>query len=372
MAGRLGLRFAANYHVSPATVLEAVDAYREAFVPSADLDRPYVAVSADVVVGPDDEAANELAEGYPLWVLSIRSGQGAMPFPSPEEARRHHWTGADRALVRDRTETQFVGSPRSVASQLRWLQEATDADELLITTITHRHEDRIRSYRLLAEEWSKEQSPGGRPPAHMHYPAAREPRAGTLTSRSTRGSGSVTAPAGTVGLTARSPALSRRRWPPARQSAAMAASTSSFAARRAGQVAAPSPSSADRTRNTTRLATGMTMSVMPCCFSDAAKATPRAVPTTTPMMAPKRERMTDSDRIMARTWRRLIPTARRRPISWVRSNTDSMRVLTIPIEGDDHGQGQQGVHQPEELVDLWPAATSRTGPGSGSGGSGRR
>ncbi len=183
MAGRLGLRFAGNYHVSPATVLEAVDAYREAFVPSADLDRPYVAVSADVVVGPDDEAANELAQGFPLWVLSIRSGQGAIPFPSPDEARRHHWTGAERALVRDRTETQFVGSARSVASQLRWLQEATDADELLITTITHRHEDRIRSYRLLAEEWNKEQSPGGRSAVHMHYPAAREARPGSLTSR---------------------------------------------------------------------------------------------------------------------------------------------------------------------------------------------
>ena len=41
--------------------------------------------------------------------------------------------------------------------------------------------------------------------------------------------------------------------------------------------------------------------------------------------------MTDSDRIIARTWRRLIPTARSRPISWVRSNTDSMSVFTMPI-----------------------------------------
>ena len=32
--GRAGLRFAANYHVSPATVLEAVEGYRAAFRPS--------------------------------------------------------------------------------------------------------------------------------------------------------------------------------------------------------------------------------------------------------------------------------------------------------------------------------------------------
>jgi len=34
---------------------------------------------------------------------------------------------------------------------------------------------------------------------------------------------------------------------------------------------------------------------------------------------------------MARTWRRRIPTARSRPISWVRSNTESIKVFTIPI-----------------------------------------
>ena len=50
-----------------------------------------------------------------------------------------------------------------------------------------------------------------------------------------------------------------------------------------------------------------------------------------PMMAPNTARITDSERIIARICRRFMPTARSRPISWVRSNTDSMRVLTIPI-----------------------------------------
>src|SRR6478672_8417964 len=53
LAGELGLPFGANYHVSPATVLEAVEAYRAAFRPSAALTQPHVLVSADVVVAPD-------------------------------------------------------------------------------------------------------------------------------------------------------------------------------------------------------------------------------------------------------------------------------------------------------------------------------
>ena len=153
VAGSNGLRFAANYHVSPATVLEAVDAYRAAFVPSAELDRPYVAVSADVVVA-DDDAARELAPGYGLWVLSIRTGRGRHSFPNPDEARAHRWTDEDRALVADRVETQFVGSPTG-GRPAPAACEATDADELVVTTITHEHEDRVRSYGLLADEWSR-------------------------------------------------------------------------------------------------------------------------------------------------------------------------------------------------------------------------
>lgn len=155
VGGANGLRFAANYHVSPATVLEAAEGYRAAFKPSAELDRPYVSVSADVVVAEDDATARELATGYGLWVRSIRSGEGAIQFPTPDEARAHRWSAADRELVADRTETQFVGSPESVADQLEVLRDATGADELLITTITHDHADRVHSYELLAEEWAR-------------------------------------------------------------------------------------------------------------------------------------------------------------------------------------------------------------------------
>ncbi len=155
VAGARGLRFAANYHVAPATVLEATEAYRAAFRPSAELDRPYVSVSADVVVADDEATARDLAAGYGLWVRSIRTAEGAIQFPTADEARAHTWTDADRELVTDRVETQFVGSAAQVADQLERLRDATEADELIITTITHDHQDRVRSYRLLADEWAR-------------------------------------------------------------------------------------------------------------------------------------------------------------------------------------------------------------------------
>jgi luciferase family oxidoreductase group 1 len=153
VAGARGLRFAANYHVSPATVLEAVEGYRTAFRPSAKLAAPHVAVSADVVVADDEATARELAEGYGPWVRSIRTGEGAIPYPTPDEARARPWTAEDDALVRDRLDTRFVGTPAQVADHLEVLRDATDADELVITTITHDHADRVHSFELLAREW---------------------------------------------------------------------------------------------------------------------------------------------------------------------------------------------------------------------------
>jgi alkanesulfonate monooxygenase SsuD/methylene tetrahydromethanopterin reductase-like flavin-dependent oxidoreductase (luciferase family) len=156
VAGARGLPFAANYHVSPATVLDAVDGYRAAFRPSAHLDRPHVMVSADVVVGHDDGHARELAAGYAPWVHSIRSGAGAIPFP---DAARAAGYDVDPDLVTDRVETQFVGDAATVADRLGALRDLTDADELLVTTITHDHADRVASYRRLAREWEG-RSPG--------------------------------------------------------------------------------------------------------------------------------------------------------------------------------------------------------------------
>jgi alkanesulfonate monooxygenase SsuD/methylene tetrahydromethanopterin reductase-like flavin-dependent oxidoreductase (luciferase family) len=153
LAGAKGLPFGANYHVAPSFVVEAVAEYRAAFKPSAELSEPRVIVSVDAVVGVDDEAARELAAGYPEWVLSIRSGQGAIPFPTPDETRARSWTDEERATVQDRVDTQFVGSPETVVSRLETLQRVTGADELLITTITHDHHDRVESYRLLADAW---------------------------------------------------------------------------------------------------------------------------------------------------------------------------------------------------------------------------
>jgi alkanesulfonate monooxygenase SsuD/methylene tetrahydromethanopterin reductase-like flavin-dependent oxidoreductase (luciferase family) len=156
-AGAAGLPFAASYHIQPSFVLETVAAYREAFRPSRRFGRPHVMVSADVLVADDDETARELAAPYGQWVLDIKAGRGAKPYVTPRQARARTWTDQERAGVTDRLATQFVGSPATVADRLRTLARVTGADELLVTTVTTEHSDRVRSHELLAKHWMGQQ-----------------------------------------------------------------------------------------------------------------------------------------------------------------------------------------------------------------------
>ena len=151
VAGARGLPFVASYHITPATALEAVDAYRAAFQPSEELREPYVVVSADIVVADDTDTARHLASSYGHWVYSVRAGDGAVPYPDPDSSPP--LTAEQLALVEDRTATQFVGDPDEVAHRLDALQRLTNADELVVTSVTHRHEDRLRSHELIAKQW---------------------------------------------------------------------------------------------------------------------------------------------------------------------------------------------------------------------------
>ncbi len=68
-----GCASAANYHVSPTSVVEAVDGYRAAFKPASDtygVSVPHVSVSADVVVAEDEDTSARAGRG--LWPVGAQ------------------------------------------------------------------------------------------------------------------------------------------------------------------------------------------------------------------------------------------------------------------------------------------------------------
>ncbi|WP_336706699.1 LLM class flavin-dependent oxidoreductase [Oerskovia sp. USHLN155] len=172
VAGELGLPLAANYHVGPSATLDTIAAYRAAFRPGV-LDRPYVVVSADVLVADTDDEARRIGEPFTAWVLSIRRGAGgAIAYPAPGTSPAwEDLSDADRAAVQDRVDTRFVGSPETVVERLETLARVTAADEIVVTTAAHDPADRARSFDLLARHWGLLPTDAARP----GVAAAREP-----------------------------------------------------------------------------------------------------------------------------------------------------------------------------------------------------
>ncbi len=153
LAARLGLGFAFAHHISPEPAVDALRTYRERFQPSIyfSTGRSFLAVS--VVCAPTDEEAEVLARPIKLGALFLRQGR-LRPLPTIEEATAYPYTPAEREQIRLNQNRIFVGSPATLHGRLSQLAAEAGVDELMIMTITHSHEDRRRSYELLAKEFA--------------------------------------------------------------------------------------------------------------------------------------------------------------------------------------------------------------------------
>jgi luciferase family oxidoreductase group 1 len=148
LAGRLGLPFAFAHHFDTGGTLMALDIYRQHFEPSPVLEQPYAIITANVLAADTEEQAAWFAAPGQLMTLAIRTGR-AIPLLSPQAANAH----PDLAAARQYRTNRIVGAPDVVVAGLENLLRQTAADELMISTITHGIDERVRSLELLAHAW---------------------------------------------------------------------------------------------------------------------------------------------------------------------------------------------------------------------------
>jgi luciferase family oxidoreductase group 1 len=148
LAGALGLPFAYAHHFGGPHVVEAVSLYRQSFRPSPVLEQPYTIVTANALAADTDEEARRLALPGQLMRLAIRTNR-LRPLPSPEEAL----TDPERAAAEAMPSNAIVGTPDTVAADLRELADRTGADELMLSASTYGPGERVRSLELVARAW---------------------------------------------------------------------------------------------------------------------------------------------------------------------------------------------------------------------------
>jgi luciferase family oxidoreductase group 1 len=153
-AGELGLPFAFAHHIRPRNAEPALRAYRDAFRPSAAFPEPRTLLAASVIVADSAERAEWLAGPSKVIVAQSLRGVRNGPNVTPEEAAKVHWTAEEDAVLRERMAHHVVGDPETVRERLGELLAGTGADELMVLTLVHDLDERLRSYELLAKAMS--------------------------------------------------------------------------------------------------------------------------------------------------------------------------------------------------------------------------
>ena len=156
LAGQLGVGYGFASHFSPSPAAPALNSYRASFEPSDAFPEPHVLLAVSVVCAPTDDEADYLARSLDLGHVRRMRGDFA-PLPSPEEATDYDYSMTERRSVEKNREQQFVGSPETVRRELDEFAADTDADELMVTSIMHSPQNRMRSFELLADAFNLEQ-----------------------------------------------------------------------------------------------------------------------------------------------------------------------------------------------------------------------
>ena len=149
VAAAIGAGFAFAHHFASHDAVAAMTSYRSHFKPSPALPAPHAILGAAVVTADTDADAERLAATVDLNYVRRSKGE-YLPLASPEEAAAYPYTPIDRERIKYNRTRLFVGAPATVRARLDPLLAATQADELMITTMIYDHAARRHSYELMA------------------------------------------------------------------------------------------------------------------------------------------------------------------------------------------------------------------------------
>jgi luciferase family oxidoreductase group 1 len=150
-AAQVGLPYSFAHFIDPVPTRQAIEYYRTHFKPSQRLDKPTVVLSLGAIAAETEEEAKRLFSSVRVFGRRIRQGIRTQ-IPSVEEALNEleNKSGPDRP---DNGEWPriIIGEANDVRDRLIDMASVVGADEVMIVTITHDHQARLNSYRLLAK-----------------------------------------------------------------------------------------------------------------------------------------------------------------------------------------------------------------------------
>ena len=146
-----GFAAAFAHHMSPDIAVEALRRYRREFQPREEGAEPYSSISVLAFACDDEDAVAEFEAG---WLLTLQNlARGIREPLRPEQVRE---TARSEGFRRSRRpdSRMITGEAKRVVERLRDLQQAAEADEVVLVTPTIDRNRRIASFTEVAEAWA--------------------------------------------------------------------------------------------------------------------------------------------------------------------------------------------------------------------------
>jgi luciferase family oxidoreductase group 1 len=150
LAALLGLPFAFASHFAPAQLHDALHLYRQRFVPSDQLQKPYSLACVNAIVADTDEEAHYLASSFYQLASGIITNN-RKPLQPPIKNFFEQWDEYEKAAVLQMMKYTFIGSASTVKKGLQSFLDDTQVDEIMIASYVYDNDAKIHSYELIAE-----------------------------------------------------------------------------------------------------------------------------------------------------------------------------------------------------------------------------
>ncbi|RFZ84755.1 LLM class flavin-dependent oxidoreductase [Mucilaginibacter terrenus] len=150
LAAAKGLPYAFASHFAPTYFLEAIDIYRENFVPSVHLEKPYMMACINVVAADTNQEAERLATSVQLFIKGVVTGKRQL-LPPPIDSMDGAWNIYEQEAVEQMLSYAIFGGPQTVKDKMGALVEHTGIDEVMVTSHIFDHKAKLRSYEILAQ-----------------------------------------------------------------------------------------------------------------------------------------------------------------------------------------------------------------------------
>lgn len=135
-----------NGHASP----EIVHQYRQNFRPSDQFSEPRALLAIGVLCADNEEKAAQLRKRMDYTMLMFEQGRFE-PMGSYEEIADYQFSPAELLRIENNKGRIVSGTPEQVKTQLLALAADFDVEEIIVSSMTYNHQDRMRSFTLLAE-----------------------------------------------------------------------------------------------------------------------------------------------------------------------------------------------------------------------------